>query len=404
MTYRLGLRLLNLLTPSPAPQAGPTPFIARPSGKLILLNVSDPVAMQSLLALVPRLIEELGASVLITSQSAGPFSCSDIALIEAIFVPGPRDSPLEVVAFLDHFHPDAILNIGDQLPPILIDTAANRTIPLFLLEAKAPRLLNSGFDWWPGLMRGLLARFRTIVALDGGALLSIRQAGGRGDSVQALGRMEEASPILPYDEKRRQNLAKILNTRPIWLAADIESSEEAAVISAHANALSVAHRLLLIIVPREAARVPALEALILSQKNWGVGLEARNELPNQEIEVLIAGPEAYGLWYRLSPITFLGGSLYGEGCARNPFEAAAMGSALMHGPRPGAFGTYLGRLGAARAAVAVSTGQDLHEALTDLLSPDRAALHAQAAWAVASNGVDVTDQVVEMVRSAIGEA
>ncbi|HCB53821.1 MAG TPA: 3-deoxy-D-manno-octulosonic acid transferase, partial [Rhodobacter sp.] len=165
-----------------------------------------------------------------------------------------------------------------------------------------------------------------------------------------------------------------------------------------------AHRLLLIIVPREAARVPALEALILSQKNWGVGLEARNELPNQEIEVLIAGPEAYGLWYRLSPITFLGGSLYGEGCARNPFEAAAMGSALMHGPRPGAFGTYLGRLGAARAAVAVSTGQDLHEALTDLLSPDRAALHAQAAWAVASNGVDVTDQVVEMVRSAIGEA
>ena len=81
-----------------------------------------------------------------------------------------------------------------------------------------------------------------------------------------------------------------------------------------------------------------------------------------------------------------------------------MGSALMHGPRPGAFGNYLGRLGAARAAVAVSTGQDLYEALADLLSPDSAALHAKAAWAVASSGVDVTDQVVEMVRSAIGEA
>ena len=41
---------------------------------------------------------------------------------------------------------------------------------------------------------------------------------------------------------------------------------------------------------------------------------------------------------------------------------------------------------------------DLAESLGDLLSPDRAARLAQAAWAVASDGAEVTEQVMVLIR------
>jgi 3-deoxy-D-manno-octulosonic-acid transferase len=62
-----------------------------------------------------------------------------------------------------------------------------------------------------------------------------------------------------------------------------------------------------------------------------------------------------------------------------------------------------GRLGAARAARLVASANDMAEALGDLLSPDRAARLAQAAWGVASDGVDVTDRVLELIRRTLGE-
>ena len=82
------------------------------------------------------------------------------------------------------------------------------------------------------------------------------------------------------------------------------------------------------------------------------------------------------------------------GSLRDPFEPAALGSAILHGPRPGP-GPALRPAGATRGPPAlVASPADLAEALGDLLSPDRAARLAQAAWAVASDGAEVTDRVV----------
>lgn len=80
-------------------------------------------------------------------------------------------------------------------------------------------------------------------------------------------------------------------------------------------------------------------------------------------------------------------------------EAAALGSAILHGPRTGRSGPIFGRLGAARATRAVASVSDLGDALGDLLAPDRAARLAQAAWAVASEGAEVTETILKRVRA-----
>jgi 3-deoxy-D-manno-octulosonic-acid transferase len=61
----------------------------------------------------------------------------------------------------------------------------------------------------------------------------------------------------------------------------------------------------------------------------------------------------------------------------------------------------IGRLAAAQGAALVGSAADLAEAVSELLAPDRAARSAAAAWAVASEGTQVTERLVEIVRTAL---
>lgn len=80
-------------------------------------------------------------------------------------------------------------------------------------------------------------------------------------------------------------------------------------------------------------------------------------------------------------------------------EAAALGSAILHGPRTGTAGPVFARLGAARATRAVASANDLADALGDLLAPDRAARLAQSAWGAASDGAEVTEGILLRLRA-----
>ena len=88
-------------------------------------------------------------------------------------------------------------------------------------------------------------------------------------------------------------------------------------------------------------------------------------------------------------------------CLRNPMEGAALGSSLIGGPRPGDFGSAFDRLTAASAMRTVSSPTELTRALSELLDPDRAAHLANAAWRVASDGAEVTDSVISLIRRII---
>ena len=166
-----------------------------------------------------------------------------------------------------------------------------------------------------------------------------------------------------------------------------------------AGCCRLAHRLLLIIVPQDEGAAQALAERLEEQEDWRVARRRADQEPDSETEVYICDATEYGLWYRLAQVTFMGGSLEGEGCARDPMEPAALGSAILYGPRPGVFGQACGRLGAARAARMVASGSDLAEALGDLLSPDRAARQATAAWTIASEGAEVTERVMTLIRA-----
>lgn len=356
---------------------------ARPPGRLVWFHAPRAETAQGLSELARRLTEEDGLTVLGTGAAGA--------------VAPPAEHLADVKAFLDYWRPELIAVSEGEVRPTLFHEAEARRIPVLLLDGREPALPVGRDGWFPGLLRGALATVRTVLAVDEGAARAFRRAGAL--QVEVAGRMEEQSTALPCLEAERAALAALMATRPVWLAADVPAGEEAAVMQAHRAALRLAHRLLLILVPQDPARAPELAKHMQEVEGWTVALRCRDEEPDPETEVYIVdNPQEYGLWYRLAPVTFLGGSLAGQGAARNPMEPAALGSAILHGPRAGGYGTAFGRLGAARAARAVASGADLAEALGDLLAPDKAARLAQAAWAVSSDGAEVTDSVLDLIR------
>ncbi|MDZ4096669.1 MAG: glycosyltransferase N-terminal domain-containing protein [Paracoccaceae bacterium] len=394
MSYSLGLTLYNLASRREEPLIVARP--ARPAGRLIWLHVPDPDAVQGMIELARRLMDEDGHAVLLTSPATPDLPAG------LVWQPPPSDTPAQAHAFIDHWRPDVALLSEGELRPALLHEALTRQIPIAMVNGRAPWIGRKG--WWPGLRRGLLGQFRHVLTLDQVSARAFRRAGAAADVVEPLGRLEEPSAALPCTEAERAALARLLGNRPVWLATDLPEAEENAVIEAHRSALRLAHRLLLILVPQDPARVDALTERMETAEGWTVARRAAEDEPESDVEVYIPdiAPE-YGLWYRLAPVTFLGGSLSGPGCLRDPLEPAALGSAIIHGPRPGIYGGVFGRLGAARAARSVGTAGDLAEALGDLLAPDRAARLAQAAWGVASDGVDVTERALTLIRKMLGE-
>ncbi|MDO8882625.1 3-deoxy-D-manno-octulosonic acid transferase [Pseudotabrizicola sp.] len=391
MVHSLGLTLYNL-RPRRDPTAGAV-WPDRMPGRLIWMHSPTAETARGLLELAARLIDEDSVNVLFTCPEAVS------PLTGLVHQPPPIDRPAEARAFLNHWQPEMVLFSDGELRPSLLHEAGELGLPLLMVDGRAPYVLKEREGWYPGLMRASLQSFSHVLTIDEASARAFRKSGASLAAVSAVGRMEEDSAALSCLEAERAALAKLLATRPVWLAVGLPEAEEAAVIAAHRAAQSLAHRLLLIVAPEDPARSGALAKRLADDEGWIVAERTHDQEPEPEVEVFVAdGMSELGLWYRLAPITFMGGSLAGQGCVRNPMEPAALGSAILYGPRPGPFGGTFGRLGAARAARAVGSATDLGEALSDLLSPDRAARLAQAAWRVASDGAEVTEGVVSLVR------
>jgi 3-deoxy-D-manno-octulosonic-acid transferase len=367
----------------------------RPAGRLVWLHAPSEETARGLRELALRLIADDGFTVLMTCPEPLPPVAPGV-----IVQPAPPDVPQDARQFLDHWRPELGVFADGELRPALLHEAEERGLPLMLVDGRTPYLMRDREGWYPGLVRAALQGFRQVMVQDENAARLFRKAGASLSAVAVTGRLEEDSAALPCLEAERAALARLLATRPVWLAAGLPEAEESAIILAHRAALGLAHRLLLIVAPADPARADGLADRLADQEGWIVARRSADEEPEPDVEVFVAdGMAELGLWYRLAPITYMGGSLTGQGCVRSPMEPAALGSAILYGPRPGKFGNVFGRLGAARAARAVGNAADLGDAVSDLMAPDKAARLAEAAWSVVSDGAEATERVLTIIRN-----
>ncbi len=374
----------------------------RPEGRLIWFHAASVGEAASLLELVRRLADgrpDLTCLVTTVTVTSSQFLASRLPE-GCIHQFAPVDVLPWVARFLDHWRPELAVFTESELWPATLWEIRRREIPALLINA---RISHRSYRRWRtarGLARALLGRFERILAQDELAAEQLIALGADPDRIEVTGSLKEGAAPLTHDEAERVRIARAFAGRPIWLAASTHSGEEDIVLAANESVRQAQPNLTLILAPRHPERGDGLAA-ILRARGLSVAQRSKGEAIEPDTEVyLVDTLGEMGLWYRISPVSFVGGSLVEVG-GHNPFEPALLGSAILYGPHVRNFEDAYRRLAAAGAALEVRSETELAGALRATLAPDRAAEMAAAAWEACSEGAEVTDAVIAAIADVI---
>lgn len=365
------------------------------SGPVIWVRCSDPAQLAAVDMLDRKLREDGDPVHVIATLTRWNNSLREVALPEPL-------GKANIRAFIADWKPVIVVWMRGNLDPAILREARAAGLRTFLVDATIAGLDLTTRNWMPGVLRTVLSRFDAVLTLDQTTADRLIRAGARADVVQVTGSMEDCAPPLPCDENQRQALSAAIMTRPVWLAAGADLDECVDLCTAHVMASRRAHRLLLIIVPRVAS--DGIEfAARMRAAGLHVALRSHDPAPTDPMQAYVVDTaEDLGLWYRISPITYLGGTLHGAPC-RDAYEAAALGSVVVYGARVTPYEKHAARLHAAGASCLIRSADDLGHCVEKLLAPDKAAQLAHAAWDVTSRGADVTNRIAGMIQRRLAE-
>ncbi|WP_420343073.1 3-deoxy-D-manno-octulosonic acid transferase [Paenirhodobacter sp.] len=398
LLLRLRLALSRPRRPGPATLAAVA--AARPEGPLLWFVIEPVPEMETAAALLLRRLRQQRPNL--TLLVSAPEAMAMALPPRTIRIDPVEDAPSSIAALLDHWQPELIVLMGNLLPPALVETAEESGVPVMAVDMRLPAGGEKMGYLRRRMVRALLARLERISVRDAESLSRIIANGADPARTEMGGVLSEPPEPLHCSEAERASIAAITRTRPVWLAAAVPPEEMALVLEAHAHALRHAHRMLLILAPDRDGTADAL-ARRLDAEGWVVGQRTIEAEPDEDMQIFLADdPQEFGLWYRIAPVTYMGGTLTGGAeLPRSPLEPAALGSAIVHGAQTVPFAPDYARLDEARAARAVEDAQGLGTAVADLMAPDRAAMLAHNAWAITSGGAGAAEAVARAILGTL---
>ena len=351
----------------------------RPEGRLIWIHGASVGESLAALPLIERLLEDANTHVLVTSGTV-----ASAALLERRLPPRafhqfvPLDTPGAVTRFLDHWKPDAGLFVESDLWPNLILTARAHGVRLALINARISARSAQGWRKAKKSVAALLSAFDMVLAQDDDVAARFRDLGA--PHVQMVGSLKADAPPLPVEEAALATMRAQIGNRPMLLAAQTHPGEDETILPAHDLLRARFPDLLTIIVPRHIERGGDIEMLCGSRasKRRSTGAAIT---PQTSIYIADTLGEL-GLFYRLAPFCFLGGTLVPMG-GHNPLEPAALHCAVLAGPHiTNARTAFDAILTAQGFGLVANSGDIAREASRQLSDP----ASAQAAGAAAAHG------------------
>tara|TARA_B100000795_G_scaffold237004_1_gene197418 strand:- start:130 stop:1266 length:1137 start_codon:yes stop_codon:yes gene_type:complete len=367
----------------------------REDGPMIWAHAATPAALDAMIEVLMRaqMIEPSLSYVLSAPTSEYVFDSAVVRLQEADLQLGQD--------FLKKMSPDLCLWADDSISKPLFGLIQRFPIQIILINAKTQKL--RGRTW---LLRKTVARqalrpvayaFVETVEASG----HLRNLGLAARNIEVLGQFLGGVVAPGCDEAERDRLGEILTGRPVWFAHQVPSPEIKIVLQAFLQAQRRAHQMLLIFDLAD----PSNEAELLEIcKELDLITHARavEGEPNSRTQIFLTEDcSDTGLWYRLASVSYMGGSFSGSNLP-NPMIAAALGSAVVHGPDVIYFQYAYARLCEAGATRPLQQVDDLSQRVAELMEPDQCAVMAEKGWRVVSEGAVITDRLVELALQKIG--
>jgi 3-deoxy-D-manno-octulosonic-acid transferase len=350
--------------------------IPRPTGQLVWIHGASVGECLAALPLIELLLHTEHRSVLVTSGTVTSAKLMAERLpARAIHQFSPIDTPAAVARFMDHWRPDAALFIDSEIWPNLLLEAHKRGVKLALVNG---RMSERSFVGWQRARRtatAILSLYDVCFAQDEDSADRLRGLGAR--DVKVSGSLKADAPPLPADETKLASLVGAIGDRPVFLAASTHAGEEETILPAHDALRRQYGNLLTIVAPRHPERGGDIARLCGTRRSVRRS-EGRNPCADTAVYIVDTLGEL-GIFYRLAPFAFMGGSLVAHG-GQNPLEAARLSRAVMAGPHTENFTRVYDAVFAAQGSGRVQTSSEIVAFAARLLAdPQEAARMGDAA-------------------------
>jgi len=372
----------------------------RPTGELIWAHVTNTERFLALGDLGQRLKTMRPDLSLIVTCEPGLACTSKPEGYDLIIGELPADQPADVRSFLNHWCPDICLWAGGNLRPVLMRACGERGINSLLIDIEAGELPARKSRWLPDKSRKLLDKFSGIMTPSSAAIAQMRRSGIAPTKVSLTSRLRLSSTLPAYHEDELSRMREKLGSRQVWLSAHTRPGEIETVFGAHRNALRLLHRLLLVLSMEQYSDLEAVRDMLHDTGLRWADWEAGEDL-DDNTQVLLTCDEDLGLWYRVAPVSLLAGTLEKDKSGHNPMDAAALGSAILHGPYIGPHAPLYDRLTKAGAALEVQGKDELAVQIIQLSAPDKAAEMAVAGWQVVTESAKLTDLLLDKIQDML---
>jgi len=302
----------------------------RPKGRLVWLHGASVGETVSMLPLITKMREEYPRlNVLVTSGTVTSAKIMAGRLPKGVihqYV--PLDIKEYTDKFISHWKPDLALWFESDFWPNLIVSASEAKVPLILVNG---RISDRSFAKWQKA-KSFIAELQSKFALSLGQTKEdarrLKKLGAR--NALSVGNIKYAAGDLPYDAEKLADLQKQIIKRENFAAASTHNDEESRLADIFLSLKQKHPSLLLIIVPRHPKRGAEI-IQNLKAKGLKVALRSKDEKIAKDTDIYIADTIGeMGIFYRLSDIVFMGGSLVPHG-GQNFLEPARLKSAIVVG-------------------------------------------------------------------------
>ncbi|MBN2906038.1 MAG: 3-deoxy-D-manno-octulosonic acid transferase [Rhodobacteraceae bacterium] len=299
----------------------------------------------------------------------------------------PLDYRLTLRRFMGAWLPDALILIESELWPNRLAEMARMDRPVALLGARMSQRSAARWQRLPGLVRPALAAIGYLSAQDAASRARFVELGYDETRIGPVVDLKSGtSPTGSADPAELARLAPLFPRASTLLAASTHEGEEAVILRGFAQARRTRPDLRLILAPRHPRRASEIAAAI-TRAGLTHATRSAGEGPDGATPVYLADTMGeMALWYDLAGLGFVGGSLVDRG-GHTPYEPAAHGTAILHGPHVANFTDIYGALDAAGGARPVADAEALTQALLDLDAGAQARMS------------DIATRVIDRMRS-----
>ena len=300
-----------------------------------------------------------------------------------------------VKRFLAYWKPSIGLFIESEIWPNLV-MLASRQCPIFLVNAIMSEKSFNRWTKYPTTAKVIFEKFTKILCQTELAASRYTELLETSTNVQYLGNLKFATPKPVVDEAEVAKLSQLIGNRPVILVASTHPGDEEIICDLHAIIKSKYHDILTIIAPRHSERANKI-CDVITAHNLTYRKRSTMEIIDSTTGVYLADTMGeLPIFFTISSVTIIGGSFKNGG--HNIIEPAFFDSPILFGPDMRNFSEISREFLNAKAAVQVSSVDELAQAVQSILDSGRSSLLPVNARSVVLKHAQIMDSYLHALH------